>query len=282
MGWADKYWDTVDQFYWDPSLLGLASIPKAELQHGNGVISIPEDRVRNGGSIYTRKGTAAENAERMRRLEEPLNHIFDITFGIAPDEAIQKFFLAPLGFDDPGPFLRLGREIATRYSGFANSNTTQQDAFYVGKQSLVGVELKLGSKTWPGQALKYLALMVAEEKLTGRRDQIGLLYITPESEALATFDQLGATPPGRLPDNFIAKVRPNQINKMLSRMIERDKRHFDDAAARLVLRHQSWQTVATVAQEIADEQNIADPGRQTLANLMLGFAAAVSAHSGCV
>lgn len=142
MSWSDKYWDTIDQLYWDPSLLGLASIPKAEWQHGDGTIAIPSDRVRNGGSIYTRKGTAAENAERMQRLEEPLNHIFDITFGIAPDEAIQKFFLAPLGFGDPGPFLRLGREVATRYSGFANSNTTQQDAFYVGPQSLVGVELK--------------------------------------------------------------------------------------------------------------------------------------------
>ena len=122
--WANKYWDTIDQLYWDPSLLGLASIPKTDWQLNDDLIATPQAKVRNGGSIYSRKGTAAENAERMRCLEEPLNHIFDITFGIAPDEAIQKLLASPLGFEDPGPFERLGREISTRYAGFANSHTT--------------------------------------------------------------------------------------------------------------------------------------------------------------
>lgn len=282
MTWVDKYWDSIDQLYWNPSLLGLAPVPKTELQIGDDTISIPKAKVRNGGSIYTRKGTAAENAERMRRLEEPLNHIFDITFGTAPDAAIQKLFGSPLGFDDAGPFERLGREISTKYEGFANSNTTQQDGFFVGKNSLIGVELKLGSKTWPGQALKYLALMVAEEKLSGWRDQIGLLYITPDQSGEATFSQLGADADGRLPSDFIARVPSKQINRVLGKMIEDDRALFDSAVNRLYIAHRSWKRVADDARQLANAQDAQIPAGQTYRNLMEGFAEAIASHTGCI
>lgn len=281
MSWVSKYWDTIDQLYWDPSLLGLASIPKAEWKRGEFGIAVPSERVRNGGSIYTRKGTAVENAERMRRLEEPLNHIFDIAFGIAPDEAIQLLFLAPLQISDPGPFLRLGREVAARYSGFANSNTTQQDGFFVGPQSLVGVELKVGSKTWRGQALKYLALMVAEEKRSGERERLGLLYITPAPNEEATFAQTGAGVDGRLPPDFIEMVPKHEVNRSIREMVTGDRAHFDDAVARLKVGHTSWHQVAMEAQSLADQQDGGTAAGQTYRNLLIGLADAIVSQSGC-
>lgn len=282
MSWVSKYWDTIDQLYWDPSLLGLASVPKSEWQVEDALISIPKDRVRKGGSIYTRKGSTAENSERLRRLEEPLNHIFDITFGIAPDEAIQKLILHPLGFEDHGPFERLGREITSRYDGFANINTTQQDGFYVGPRSITGVELKLGSKTWPGQALKYLALMVAEEKLSGRRDQIGLLYITPHETSDATFHQLGASNNGKLAPSFLANMPQRQRNKVLSEMLERDQQHFEDALGRLCIKHISWRTLCDACKLLAENQVSETAAGQTYRNLMAGFADAIESHTVCV
>jgi hypothetical protein len=200
--WHLKYWDTIDQLYWSPDLLGLTSIPKREWTVDGATVTIPSSHLQNGGSIYTRKGTARENAERMRRLEEPLNHIFDITFGIAPSQTIRRLFFSPLNFDGDGPVERLGREVAARYPEMAGGNVTQQDAFFVAHDALVGVELKLGSKTWPGQVLKYLALMLCEERLTGTRSHIGLLYVTPHRDGSAVLAQAGCSSDGNLPEDF--------------------------------------------------------------------------------
>jgi hypothetical protein len=68
LSWHLKYWDTIDQLYWNPGLLGLTSIPKREWTTDGLTVSIPRTHLQNGGSIYTRKGSARENADRMRRL----------------------------------------------------------------------------------------------------------------------------------------------------------------------------------------------------------------------
>ena len=58
---------------------------------------------------------------------------------------------------------------------------TQQDGFFVSRKSLIGVELKLGSASSPEQIAKYMALMEWEEQLTGRRDQLGLLFVVADT-----------------------------------------------------------------------------------------------------
>jgi hypothetical protein len=277
--WHQKYWDTVDQLYWTPSMLGLASIPRAQWGDDPDRIVIDRAQLSSGASLYTRKGTARTNLARMRRLEEPLNHIFDITFAIAACAVIERMFAGPLGFGDPGPFLRIGREIETRFPDSAG-NSTQQDAFYVSDRSLIGVELKLGSKTWPGQVLKYLSLMVAEERLTGRRDQIGLLFITPDAEASATFACAGLDAAGKLPAGFVGLVPPKQRNRFIDRMMDGHGAHFDDIASRLVCGHLSWRQVRDSAMDIADEARQAAPANETLYRLLSGFGEAIAHHGG--
>lgn len=282
MSWHLKYWDTIDQLYWSPGLLGLTSIPKREWTIDGATVAIPSSHLQNGGSIYTRKGTARENAERMRRLEEPLNHIFDITFGIAPSQTIRRLFFSPLNFDGDGPVERLGREVATRYPEMAGGNVTQQDAFFVADEALVGVELKLGSKTWPGQVLKYLALMVCEERLTGTRSHVGLLYVTPYREGSAVLAQAGCSSDGSLPKDFLASIPQSQKNALLERLLAEHGALFEGAAKRLQVCHISWAKLHEAAQALADAETGKDAGSETHKRLMQGFVAAIDSHSGCL
>ncbi|WP_298188972.1 hypothetical protein [Novosphingobium sp.] len=282
MSWHLKYWDTIDQLYWSPGLLGLTSIPKREWTVDGATVTIPSSYLQNGGSIYTRKGTARENAERMRRLEEPLNHIFDITFGIAPSQTIRRLFFSPLNFDGNGAVDRLGREVAARYPEMAGGNVTQQDAFFVAEDALVGVELKLGSKTWPGQVLKYLALMVCEERLTGTRSRIGLLYVTPNRNGTGVLTQAGCALDGSLPEHFLASIPQSQKNSMLERLLAEHDALFEGAAKRLQVCHISWAELQEAAQALADAETGKDAGSETHKRLMQGFVAAIDSHSGCL
>ena len=237
--------------------------------------------MQNGGSIYARKGTSALNAARMRRLEEPLNHIFDIAFGIAPGLAINALLAKPLGIDDPGPFERLGREVADRYPDMQGGNTTQQDGFYVSEQSLIGVELKLGSKTSPGQVVKYIALLASEQRYSGRRRDLGLLYITPSTNADASFQQGKICPDGSLPTDFLSRVPKSQMNPRIENIIAQCEGEIADVIERLRISHISWAELVANIRQLAAEHTDASPGSETLHRLLSGLADAVEQQDGC-
>ena len=282
MSWYRKYWDAIDQLYWDPGLLGLGSIGAKKQVKKDGVILVPSDFVKNGGSIYARNGTAAFNAERMRRLEEPLNHIFDIMFGIAPNSVVRRLLASPLGIEDDGPFLRLGREIAERYSILKGGTTTQQDGYFVSATSLIGVELKLMSSTNPGQVLKYAALMASEQQLTGKRERLGLLFITPNVDGESTFKNGALNPDGSVPADFFARVPAKEKNGQIDKFLEAAGDEVEAVLDRIRISHLSWAHLRDNVRRIAAEQDQNDAGGETLARLMDGFADAIEAQTGCI
>lgn len=239
MAWHKKYWDSVDQFYWNPRLLCLPSIPKKLWGSDPDFIMIDRKRVKNGGSVYARQGTAKQNVLRMRSFEEPLNHIFDITFAIAADPVIARLIHAHLNIVDAGPYERLGREVQQRY-GWLDVNVTQQDGFFISPKSAVGVELKIKSRTWPVQTLKYLALMVLEEQLTGHKEQLGLLYITPSEDTAGLWRDCGASSDGVLRSDFFEACENSKPNKTIEELLKQHRPAFENAAARLKLSHVSW------------------------------------------
>lgn len=279
MGWPDKYWDAVDQLYWNPSLIGLNSV-RSE-REGDRLL-IPASAVSRGGSLYARKGTSTFNAERMHRLEEPLNHIFDIAFGIAPDKVIAELFAAPFNFTDDGSFESLGREVAARYPEMRDGNTTQQDGFFVSERSLIGVELKIGSPTTPGQLLKYLALLASEARLSGRRDQLGLLFITPAKDRAKIFKQAHVRADGSLPSDYISSVPPRQINSRLKNILRQSEEEIADTIDRLRVRHISWHEFSHNCRKIAKAQDLTIAGEQTLFRLLDGLADAIACQDGCI
>jgi hypothetical protein len=110
---------------------------------------------------------------------------------IAPDEVLSRLLCAPLGIPDAGPFTSFGSgEIARRYK-FGEGNVTQPDGFFSTSKSLVAAELKLGSACWPEQIAKYVALMRWEQKETGLRENLGLLFILPEKSLESNWSKVG-------------------------------------------------------------------------------------------
>lgn len=278
MNWVTKYWDALEQLYWTPKYLGLKSIPKTAWGTDPDVIHVPRDQLEKGGSIYTRDGNWPTNNEKMRGLEETLNHIFDITVAIAPDSVIYELFHKPAEIDDKGPFECVGREISARY-GWGNANVTQQDGLFVSSRSILNVELKLGSKTWREQVLKYLMISLLEEKIGGKRSNIGLLYITPHAGA-EVMEQAGADANGQLPARFVSEFDPAKLNAITRKMIQSDFDGLVDIASRIRLTHISWADLVNNCQTLIASLDLKLAGDQTLARLLQGFIEAVQEHRG--
>ena len=181
MSWQSKYWDALDQIFWSLKYVGIANIPEEQLVREGGMISVPEDQLAKGGRLYRRVRNAAEQREYLLAQEEPLNHVFDIAFAIAPDALVEDALLKPLGLTDGGTFETIGREARERYQHIEKTQFQQQDGFFVSQNSAIGVELKLGSRSSPDQVMKYAMLFALEELHSGPKQNIGLLYITPEA-----------------------------------------------------------------------------------------------------
>lgn len=136
------------------------------------MISVPEDLLPKGGRLYRRVRNAAEQREYLLAQEEPLDHVFDIAFGIAPDALVEDALLKPLGLTDGGKFGSIGREARERYQHIEKAQFQQQDGFFVSQDSAIGVELKLGSRSSPGdqclcKLIDGVLGQIAGHKLTG-------------------------------------------------------------------------------------------------------------------
>lgn len=279
MVWHNKYWDALDNLYWTPKHLGLKSIPKSKWGDDPATIQFPRQWVKNGGTIYTRAGTYASNAERMKALEETLNHIFDITFGIVADTIVAKLLHEPAGIcDDRGPFERLGREVSERF-GWDGANVTQHDGFFVSPKSVLAVELKLGSKTSPSQLAKYIAMIRMEERRTGTRLAVALLYVTPQ-DASDVLKQAGADQDGELPVDFVDQLNPEKLNPTLKQIYREDIDGVRGVASRLRLAHLTWSELLMRCEAIIQTLSSRRAGDQTLGRLLDGFVVAVREHCG--
>ena len=156
MPWNDKYWDIISNLYWTPRFIGLKSISRDKWKVAGDWISIPRELVTSSnGPLYFRARKIDELKTYLHGQEEILNHFFNLVFSIAGDEILSTLFCRPLEIVDHGPFDSIGREVGARYGWRDKENVTQQDGFFVSPSSLIGVELKLDSTSWPEQIAKY-------------------------------------------------------------------------------------------------------------------------------
>lgn len=214
----------------------------------------------------------------MRGLEETLNHIFNITFAIAPDSVVRELLHQSAGIEDRGPLETVGREMPARL-GLGKANVAQQDGLFVSPQAILSVELKLGAKTSREQMLKYLMITLLEEKRSGKRSDIGLLYITPH-DAAEVMHQAGATEGGQLPEDFIGQFQPTKLNATARRIIESDREGMEDVASRIRLSHISWAALVSRSEDVLARLDMKSVGHQTLARLLQGFVNGVRDHKG--
>lgn len=277
MGWQAKYWDIIEQLYWRPDYIGLKSINQKKWVHQEGVICVPIDMVNKSGPLYTRQHKAEELLNKLRRYEEVLNHVFDITFAIAPDNVIEEIFYEPLGFSDIGPFESVGREVRSRFSWGASENITQADGFYVSDRSIVATELKLKSFSDPLQIIKYAALFVLEEKYSGRKEQLGLLYIIPQNALSKHWSKCGLTT-NQINADFLDQIERERLPKYIQVLLELEENSFRDVLDRIELQAISWSDLYRKIQEKIHGLDISNPGEQTLYKLLSGFLKSLEAH----
>lgn len=263
MTWNRKYWDIFHRFYWEPKVLGL----------------------KKSGAHYTRELKIDDAMTNFKKHEEPLNQIFNITFAIAPDAVINKLLIEPLGFNDSGPFQSLARQdFVEKYGWKKEANITESDGFFTTRKSLVGVELKQGNgRSDPGQLMKYVALMVWEELHTGRHDQLGLLFITPQKNSEKVWHQLGLVKP-EIDDEFINNLpelpKNKRLNSTIEKLYQNDQEVFQSVSRRLKLSHISWQELHEGIRNIMDGLNCFEAGEQTLYKLLEGFDTQLVCHTG--
>ncbi len=103
MAWNEKYWDVINRCYWNPTIIGLKSIPQKQWGKGNNFVSVPRNLVNPDGPLYARKSKAGPNLARLQLGEEPLNDQFNLTFAIAADAIASELLFRKVGIVDLGP-----------------------------------------------------------------------------------------------------------------------------------------------------------------------------------
>jgi hypothetical protein len=207
--------------------------------------------------------------------EEILNHIFDLTFSIAPDSVINEIFLKPLGFDDKGQFKSVGREATSRYNW--KGNVTQQDGFFVSEDSAIAVEIKLKSSSCPEQVLKYTSLLAWEELYKGTRKNIGLLFIIPNSAMEHHWEKCGLNGPN-IDRSFLQTKWKKKIPEEIQNFMQNKPEKFASVLDRMQLSVVSWNYLRERLLAIHDTLDLDHRGDQTLSKLIQGFIFCLEAH----
>lgn len=278
MSWNRKYWDMLANIYWTPRFMGLTSISRKKWTTSQNHIGIPKNEIPVNASIYVRKRAEAEQMAYLRSQEETLNHVFNLTLAIAGDEVVRRLIFKPLGFAGIGPIKSLGREVKARYGW--KGNVTQQDGFLVTPDSIVGIELKLGSKTSSEQVLKYVTLIHREELITGKRPNVGLLFIVPDSSHDSIWEQCGISTPGEIDESYLDGEITQNLAEHMQKRIEEHGEAYRGLLNRLKLGVISWSDFDESMSEIVSDLAPHRAGDQTLIKLLEGFQAQLRDHDG--
>ena len=278
MAWIDKYWDIVSNLYWMPRYLGLKSISRDKWRIDGDRISIPKALIQTtNGPLYFRERKFDDLKSYLHGQEEILNHLFDLTFSIAGDDVIKQVLCKPLDFEDAGPFDSIGREVGRRYGWRHQENVTQHDGFFVSPKSLIGVELKLDSRSWPEQIAKYGALMVWEEEQTGARDHVALLFVVPESALQSHWGDVGLAD-AAIDAGFLDRLDREKLPSKIRKLVQDDPETLNAIASRLRLGAISWASFRDSLRAYCANLNISRAGDQTLHKLLGGLCDQIDYH----
>ena len=279
MAWNKKYWDIHDQLYWSLRYLGLKSIPKKKRVESEALISVPRELVRPGGSLYTREHKAGELREYLHTQEEILNHMFNITFAIAPDALVREVLVEVMGFIDQGSFESLGREVKYRYGWGESERVVQHDGLFVSEATALGVEIKLQSDSSPEQIAKYVALLTWEELHSGRKSQLGLLFVMPEQALRKLWWKKCGLQGPEIDETFFEVARTLKLPTRVSSIFAENPEAVRSVLRRMVLCGTSWRDLYDSLRAIKDRLDPSQAGEQTLSRLIGGFLAQLEAHS---
>jgi hypothetical protein len=171
----------------------------------------------------------------------------------------------------------LGREIKQRY-GLAD-NVTQQDGLFVTENSIVGVELKLESKSSADQIMKYAALMVLEEKYLNKSLQLGLMFIVPQKAVSRHWQSVQLETPS-INASYLDRLDGERLNRKVAAMLTKNRAAFASVLDRLSLSVITWADFWESLASIQQSLDCARCGDQTAFRLLAGLRAQISTHKG--
>ncbi|ESQ90775.1 hypothetical protein ABAC460_08055 [Asticcacaulis sp. AC460] len=229
-----------------------------------------------GQTLYSRKVQSDHNEAWLHTQEEILNHFFDLTFAIAPDDLVERILLKPFEFIDLGHFESLGREVRDRYNWGYNENVTQQDGLFVSNKTALAVELKLGSKSSRSQIIKYAALLAWEERTNGTKDQLGLLYIVPENARMDHWKKCGVADPDNI--RFLLENVDFILPPKISAFLAEEPQLIRSVCDRMKLEVITWHDLRFSLETYRQQLNLQHRGDQTLDKLIAGFLDQLSKH----
>lgn len=276
MSWTDKYWDIVDTFYWTPDYIGLKSIPKSQTKDEGETVRVPKSMTNTNGPLYRRLRKGVQFRDYVRRQEEIVNQIFDLTFGVAAGNVVSDVLGKLAGLPASENFSSLGLETRYRYGWGEHRNVTQHDGFFVGQDTNLAVELKFNAKSSPDQLAKYCFLLLSEEKYSKKTLAPHLLFIMNEPPKNALTMQLGINPGdigAQHSDFLIGSLR----NKIVKDFLEQNRDAFRDILDRINVSGCTWADLVEQLDNYVSGLTDSD-GDKTLANLLVGFSGEIRKH----
>jgi hypothetical protein len=277
VAWNAHYWGIIENIYWTPRFTGMRSIGQKSWIVTADSVTVPKRLVNQSGPLYSRRLKQGAFLEDLLRSEEILNHVFNITFGIAPDKILGELFFSPLGFNDLGPIESIGREIWRRFDWGEHENVMQHDGFFISNRSAVCVELKLAAPSSAEQVMKYAAMLTWEELVTGPKENLGLLYIVPNQAVARHWTKCGLDGPV-IDRTFLSTKWRKPMPPKIQKLLNEHRGHVESVLDRMRIAVISWDQVEEKLCAIDNSLNEREPGGQTIHRLLSGFLGQLSAH----
>lgn len=280
MNWFNKYWDLIDDYYWDLKKLGIQAIPKKVIKTVDDGVMIPTEYLnKNGGALYRRVGRSTENLYRLHSDEVALNHALNIALAIAPSKILDELLFSHCDVSADGDIHSVGKDISTYFGWDRNDTITQHDGFYVSETAALGLEIKLGATSDLDQVSKYAFLLRKEELKASKKKELALLYIVPESRRNALQKKLCMSPnelAHQIASNAMTTAEPRLIDKEIASYAS----EYEDVIQRMNIHIISWSEFHNKAQHLYNNIAPEGPGNITLRNLLGGFCKTMKEHSG--
>jgi len=148
--WTDSYYDSVEHYFWTSERLGHKPDPDRKLKR------------------------PAEVFARLKRLEEPLNHLLGLFFALAPPRFVVRLFEqhASISIDELPTYL--GGDVQALCQ---SDSATQPDFAFDCPNCFLTIEAKVDSKSSIEQVAKYALLHQRADAQRPRR-ALGLLYLS--------------------------------------------------------------------------------------------------------
>jgi hypothetical protein len=149
--WNKDYYEMIEFYFWEPQHLGKITNPANPIK------------------------TLDDSMKKIGKMEVALNHMFNTFFRFCPSTVLSTLLGSITGNDKLGSVKYQSRYNTEKKIG---RDATQADVLLIDESNIVGIELKLESKSSLEQIYKYAMLFNFEKDISGKDKNLYLIYIT--------------------------------------------------------------------------------------------------------